>query len=94
MCVILNIFISKSIITKCLRTPLDKLGIIQFEIYGDNDGINEASEDRIDDDEKKLDYMYILNDRKSDNAENFHLTNPLKLVQNLPCLKACKECSR
>ena len=93
MCVILNIFISKSIITKCLRTPLDKLGIIQFEIYGDNDGINEASEDRIDDDEKKLDYMYILNDRKSDNAENFHLTNPLQLVQNLPCLKACKESS-
>ena len=59
MCVILNIFISKSIIPKCLRTPLDKLGIIQFEIYGDNDGINEASEDRIDDNEKKL-FTYLM----------------------------------
>ena len=54
----------------------------------------EVSEDRIDDDENKLDYDYMLNDRKSDNAKNFHLTNPLKLVQNLPFLKACIECSR
>ena len=94
MCVILNIFISKSIIPKCLRNPLEKIGNIQYEIYGDNNDKNEVSEDRIDDDENKLDYDYMLNDRKSDNAKNFHLTNPLKLVQNLPCLKACKECSR
>ena len=87
MCVILNIFISKSIIPKYLRNLPDKIGNIKYEIYGDNNDKNEASEDRIGDDEKKLDW-------KSDNAKNFHLTNPLKLVQNLPCLKACKECSR
>ena len=92
MCVILNIFISKSIIPKYLRNLPDKIGNIKYEIYGDNNDKNEASEDRIGDDEKKL--VYILNDRKSENAKNFHLTNPLKLVQNLPCLKACKECSR
>ena len=67
---------------------------IQYEIYGDNNDKNEVSEDRIDDDENKLDYDYMLNDRKSDNAKNFHLTNPLKLEQNLPFLKACIECSR
>ena len=87
MCVILNIFISKSIIPKYLRNLPDKIGNIKYEIYGDNNDKNEASEDRIGDDEKKLDY--ILNDRKSENAKNFQ-----KLVQNLPCLKACKECSR
>ena len=65
---------------------------MKFDKNDKNNDKNEASEDRIGDDEKKLDY--ILNDRKSENAKNFHLTNPLKLMQNLPCLKACKECSR
>ena len=36
-------------------SALDKIGNIQYEIYGDNDDTNETSEERIDDDEKKID---------------------------------------
>ena len=51
-------------------------GNIQYEIYGDNNDKNEVSEDRIDDDENKLDY-------DGETKENLRRINLIHKISNV-----------